>query len=92
MNFRLVSENEDIRGIIEKYCNFVKNGSEKEAEHLFNWLLNEDQFIHSRELNEYLGMYQEGKITFLPTYKYDLNSDNYDTSKKMRPPAWYYSH
>ena len=32
--------------------------------------------------------YIEGKILFAPTYKYDLFSDDYDTSEKMRIPAW----
>lgn len=32
--------------------------------------------------------YQEGDITFPPTYKYDLFSDDYDTSEKCRAPAW----
>lgn len=32
--------------------------------------------------------YMEGPILFKPTYRYDLFSDNYDTSEKMRIPAW----
>jgi hypothetical protein len=32
--------------------------------------------------------YSEARITFPPTYKYDLNSDQYDTSEKARIPAW----
>ena len=32
--------------------------------------------------------FQEGPITFPPTYKYDLFSDDYDTSEKARIPAW----
>lgn len=27
-------------------------------------------------------------MLFRPTYKYDLGTDNYDTSEKMRIPAW----
>ncbi|KAF2854632.1 hypothetical protein T440DRAFT_464773 [Plenodomus tracheiphilus IPT5] len=32
--------------------------------------------------------YSEARITFPPTYKYDLNSNHYDTSEKARIPAW----
>ncbi|MCJ1387033.1 inositol polyphosphate 5-phosphatase [Xylographa soralifera] len=32
--------------------------------------------------------YSEAKITFLPTYKYDNGTDEYDTSEKARIPAW----
>ena len=32
--------------------------------------------------------YDEGALDFLPTYKYDANSDVYDTSAKRRAPAW----
>lgn len=32
--------------------------------------------------------YSEARITFPPTYKYDLGTDTYDTSEKARIPAW----
>ena len=32
--------------------------------------------------------YQEGPILFRPTYRYDVGSNEYDTSEKMRIPAW----
>ncbi|EPZ34096.1 Inositol polyphosphate-related phosphatase domain-containing protein [Rozella allomycis CSF55] len=35
-----------------------------------------------------LRIFEEPLITFKPTYKYDIGSDNYDTSDKQRVPAW----
>ena len=32
--------------------------------------------------------YSEARITFMPTYKYDVGSDEYDSSEKARIPAW----
>lgn len=32
--------------------------------------------------------YAESKITFMPTYKFDVGTDTYDTSEKQRIPAW----
>jgi hypothetical protein len=32
--------------------------------------------------------FQEGAITFPPTYKYDRGTEYYDTSKKARVPSW----
>ncbi|KAL8759779.1 MAG: hypothetical protein Q9199_000503 [Rusavskia elegans] len=32
--------------------------------------------------------YSESQITFMPTYKYDNGTDEYDTSEKARIPAW----
>lgn len=32
--------------------------------------------------------YEEGPLLFRPTYRYDIGTDRYDTSEKMRIPAW----
>jgi hypothetical protein len=32
--------------------------------------------------------YTEGPLLFRPTYRYDFGTDHYDTSEKMRIPAW----
>ena len=33
-------------------------------------------------------MFDEGELNFKPTYKYNDNSYDYDTSKKLRVPSW----
>ncbi|PFH62552.1 hypothetical protein XA68_13134 [Ophiocordyceps unilateralis] len=32
--------------------------------------------------------YSEARISFMPTYKFDIGTDNYDSSEKARIPAW----
>ncbi|KAI0176189.1 SacI homology domain-containing protein [Hypoxylon sp. FL1284] len=32
--------------------------------------------------------YSEARITFMPTYKFDVDTDKYDSSEKARIPAW----
>ncbi|XP_018562659.1 inositol polyphosphate 5-phosphatase OCRL-1 [Anoplophora glabripennis] len=51
-------------------------------------LLKADQLNQQKERGNVLLDYVEGDIKFQPTYKYDLNTDIYDTSEKARPPAW----
>ncbi|EDV21940.1 uncharacterized protein TRIADDRAFT_29738, partial [Trichoplax adhaerens] len=55
-----------------------------------SWLTmqEEDQLIKSRESGLSFIGFKEGKPDFAPTYKYDLFSDDYDTSEKQRTPAW----
>jgi len=54
----------------------------------YNDLLVHDQLCKAKHVNSSLIEFTEGPITFDPTYKYDIGSDNYDTSKKKRTPAW----
>jgi hypothetical protein len=56
----------------------------------FTKLLDRDQLLASKRKNPWfkLRSFQELPITFAPTYKYDVGTDNYDTSEKKRAPAW----
>ncbi|KAI7859014.1 SacI homology domain-containing protein [Circinella umbellata] len=51
-------------------------------------LLQADQLQNEMRLSHVFRGYQEGPITFLPTYKYDNGKDIYDTSEKQRVPGW----
>ncbi|KAJ9196662.1 hypothetical protein DTO164E3_6192 [Paecilomyces variotii] len=53
-------------------------------------LLDRDQLLASRRKNPgfRLRSFNEAPITFAPTYKYDVGSDEYDSSEKKRAPAW----
>jgi hypothetical protein len=47
-----------------------------------------DQLNRERISGRAFQGYSEGKISFMPTFKYDKGSDEFDTSSKARPPAW----
>ncbi|KAK7205801.1 hypothetical protein BZA70DRAFT_277090 [Myxozyma melibiosi] len=53
-------------------------------------LLEFDQLLTQLKRNPgfRLRPFSESPITFKPTYKYDVGTDNYDTSEKKRTPAW----
>lgn len=53
-------------------------------------LLERDQLLVARRRKPdfKLRIFEEMPITFAPTYKYDVGTDNYDTSEKKRAPAW----
>ncbi|XP_040007052.1 inositol polyphosphate 5-phosphatase K [Xiphias gladius] len=62
-----------------------------------NLLWDRDQLIMMKRKEPFLQEFEEGPLNFKPTYKFDRNSDTYDTSSpktwfgfngKKRKPAW----
>ncbi len=92
-NQKYMVENHDIK-LLAGDLNFRIAMSNWEARTLIKqsnipYLLTHDQLNISRQHNvAILNRYKESEICFPPTYKYDLDTDNYDTSKKQRSPAW----
>ncbi|XP_055597459.1 inositol polyphosphate 5-phosphatase OCRL-like [Uranotaenia lowii] len=54
----------------------------------YNQLFPFDQLYLEKFREKIFQNYNEGKITFAPTYKYDPGTDNWDSSEKKRSPAW----
>ncbi|XP_056414650.1 inositol polyphosphate 5-phosphatase K isoform X2 [Hyla sarda] len=54
----------------------------------YNLLWEKDQLNIAKKKERFLQGFMEGPLKFKPTYKFDLNSDVYDTSGKKRKPAW----
>ncbi|NXK85364.1 INP5K phosphatase, partial [Formicarius rufipectus] len=54
----------------------------------YNLLWEKDQLNMAKKTEAFLKEFLEGPLQFKPTYKFDLYSDEYDTSEKKRKPAW----
>jgi phosphatidylinositol-bisphosphatase len=57
-------------------------------QHALPILLRNDQLVVEQDKGHIFTDFQEGKITFPPTYKYDIGLNRFDTSKKKRIPAF----
>lgn len=51
-------------------------------------LMKRDQLYREMSGGRLFNGYKEPDICFIPTYKYDTGTDNWDTSDKCRVPAW----
>ncbi|XP_062869631.1 synaptojanin-1 isoform X2 [Trichomycterus rosablanca] len=73
-NYRVSLPNEEVKDLIRHQ----------------NWdaLIAGDQLVEQKNAGQVFKGFIEGKLDFAPTYKYDLFSDDYDTSEKCRTPAW----
>nr|XP_028563714.1 inositol polyphosphate 5-phosphatase K isoform X2 [Podarcis muralis] len=54
----------------------------------FSLLWEKDQLNIAKKKEPILQEFMEGPLKFKPTYKFDLYSNDYDTSGKKRKPAW----
>ncbi|XP_054482597.1 inositol polyphosphate 5-phosphatase Ka isoform X2 [Anoplopoma fimbria] len=54
----------------------------------YNLLWSKDQLTMMKKKEQVLQEFDEGPLDFPPTYKFDRNSDTYDSSGKKRKPAW----
>ncbi|KAJ5664762.1 hypothetical protein N7462_011575 [Penicillium macrosclerotiorum] len=57
-------------------------------QHDYQKLYDNDQLNLQMIAGRAFQFYSEGSINFAPTYKYDVGTDQYDTSEKGRIPAW----
>ncbi|CAN9511143.1 unnamed protein product [Ophioblennius macclurei] len=54
----------------------------------YSLLWSKDQLIMMKKKEQMLQEFKEGPLDFQPTYKFDRNSNTYDSSFKKRKPAW----
>jgi len=73
-NYRIDLDNASVRSFVERDD--------------YDPLIAADQLRQVMDMKVAFSEYQEGPLLFRPTYRYDLGTDNYDTSEKMRIPAW----
>ncbi|XP_064093024.1 inositol polyphosphate 5-phosphatase E-like isoform X2 [Macrobrachium nipponense] len=77
LNFRLAVDRDYVLGKLKKPGNDT-------YQHLLQW----DQLSQARNRGEAFSEFEEGPITFAPTFKYDPGTDHYDTSSKQRVPSY----
>ena len=74
MNYRISEPNEQVRKAIKELSTIP--------------LHEKDQLRCEMKLDRIFNGYYEPAIDFMPTYKFDINTDDYDTSEKLRTPSW----
>eukprot|EP01017_Pseudomicrothorax_dubius_P025277 TRINITY_DN2710_c0_g1_i5.p1 TRINITY_DN2710_c0_g1~~TRINITY_DN2710_c0_g1_i5.p1 ORF type:complete len:702 (-),score=177.91 TRINITY_DN2710_c0_g1_i5:138-2243(-) len=87
-NFQLACSNAEARQLIENFTYAMANRNDAQAADILFSLFNHDEMTSLKKNSEYLSKYKEGNVTFLPTYKYDIGTQTYDSSKKPRVPGW----
>ena len=74
LNFRINGTREVVDGMLEN--------------HMHDALLCCDQLTMLMRFNRIFSGFTEGPLNFFPTYKFDHDSDHYDSSQRRRVPSW----
>ena len=88
LNFRVNADNTEVRQTIEQY-NLINQQDSITSKEILRTLQDRDQLSLTKYNNEFLRNYREANINFVPTYKYEVGSDEYNKSKKLRTPSWF---
>lgn len=89
-NFDIVFWLGDLNFLVTK----ERDKIEKKVKTLRSVGTNYEEILNHDELNKAMSQeaafknFLEGRITFEPTYKYDVGSDHFDTSEKCRIPSY----
>lgn len=83
-NYRIGLSYEKVKALVDE----ALIGSEKVREEALGKLYENDQLNIQMVFGKCFNYYREGRVKFLPTYKYDLGKDDFDSSDKQRIPAW----
>lgn len=75
----LICDENEIRSSIESYQNAINSKNISKANDILLNLLTKDELNKQKAYTNYLDKYEEGEITFLPTYRYENNSDKYSS-------------
>ena len=92
LNYRIDLSYGEVTELLSRY----QDSDYQKQKEILDTLLQKDQLKCIRETaikakdpsKYYIRCYKEEKIDFAPTYKYDLGTNRYDTSKKQRTPSW----
>ncbi|KAK5226402.1 Inositol-1,4,5-trisphosphate 5-phosphatase 1 [Exophiala xenobiotica] len=83
-NYRIGLGYEKVKALV----NEAMIGNEKVREDALGRLYENDQLNIQMVVGSCFNFYREGRVKFLPTYKYDIGRDEFDSSDKQRIPAW----
>jgi hypothetical protein len=86
LNYRVTLPDSETRQLILR----VTAGSDtlKGEGYDFSELIQYDQLQTEKNAKRVFNGFEEGRLTFRPTYKYDIGTPLYDSSEKKRVPAW----